>query len=848
MKQRSSPELLLAVVLLFAPIAAQGGADRTYDLHFRVYCEPPAGVDLCFDKSGWKSASDIRAAFQKRVMPVLNRIYEPTHVSFRLYDLSYDTTQPQFAGVKTPGKLDPPDADADTIRDLREIARLPGNAGRIQVFALPHIAPAFSSIPTEYACSGGDDDLRNCNPNDGAACPGGVCEGLPHYGVFVGTGVPGDPILLAHEMGHHFCLAHTLTGADPAQTAPVCTAPVNHDGDALSGTAPDPSGMEHVKRSEYDAADPEQQAKFALTKDAIVPDTLYKTRHPNYQDLDFFGCHQWCDWNRTTVGFSSPINEILGEPKRVQLCSPVCYETTAGPAPSLQVDFGNAPDTELVISYYFRECSGPWIVNGTTIPAFVPQQIDRIAACIQDVPERVAYVDVCESRGGDTDSDGICDQDDVCKFAFNSDLADADGDGKPDACDLAPLYAIHVALDSDLDFFGDAVDPDLDGDGCPNVSDQHPTQAQFPVATELRPGCTPDQVAIHAFEGADSDADGVANCADLDDDGDGVWDDQDPCPLVSGTTGCTINGGVCPPIWKTLCLGPGCGPLFELVVVSLVNPADELHFDFQIVNEQLVVAPLPGRNIEETVGALRGDLFGGTRGASPRMRLEIRSRETGVPEAVVLEDFGADDVNYDFDLPGKLLVLTPDGLGGVDVMRSWSAGASPGAEFPDGDGDGVPDSADDCRDYANADQADADRDGFGDACDLDVDQDGTVSAAERQLVSDCAGVDFENPASLPVAGEDDSGEVPRETLEALGLQARCSAADLNGDGHVDASDARRADVLVGLPPGPSGVTEVPEPGGQTWIALALLIGLASRRHALLRRGTLRAVISERGMP
>jgi hypothetical protein len=150
----------------------------------------------------------------------------------------------------------------------------------------------------------------------------------------VGTGVPGDPILLAHEMGHHFCLAHTLTGADPAQTAPVCTAPVNHDGDALSGTAPDPSGMEHVKRSEYDAADPEQQAKFALTKDAIVPDTLYKTRHPNYQDLDFFGCHQWCDWNRTTVGFSSPINEILGEPKRVQLCSPVCYERTSATRPT----------------------------------------------------------------------------------------------------------------------------------------------------------------------------------------------------------------------------------------------------------------------------------------------------------------------------------------------------------------------------------------------------------------------------------------------------------------------------------------------------------------------------------
>lgn len=98
-------------------------------------------------------------------------------------------------------------------------------------------------------------------------------------------------------------------------------------------------------------------------------------------------------------------------------------------------------------------------------------------------------------------------------------------------------------------------------------------------------------------------------------------------------------------------------------------------------------------------------------------------------------------------------------------------------------------------------------------------------------MTDCAGVDLENPASIQVAGEGEDGEAPRSTLDALGLQARCSAADLDGDGRVGESDARRADVLVGLPPGPSGVTQVPEPGGQAWLALALLGGLASRRRA-----------------
>jgi Thrombospondin type 3 repeat len=38
--------------------------------------------------------------------------------------------------------------------------------------------------------------------------------------------------------------------------------------------------------------------------------------------------------------------------------------------------------------------------------------------------------------------------------------------------------------------------------------------------------------------------------------------------------------------------------------------------------------------------------------------------------------------------------------------------------LPDVDGDGVPDAEDNCLIVSNADQADADRDGFGDACEL----------------------------------------------------------------------------------------------------------------------------------
>lgn len=62
----------------------------------------------------------------------------------------------------------------------------------------------------------------------------------------------------------------------------------------------------------------------------------------------------------------------------------------------------------------------------------------------------------------------------------------------------------------------------------------------------------------------------------------------------------------------------------------------------------------------------------------------------------------------------------------------------------DRDGDGVADSSDNCVKQPNADQADLDRDGVGDACDSDIDGDGHANAKER-----AQGTDPLDPTSYP---------------------------------------------------------------------------------------------------
>jgi len=142
----------------------------------------------------------------------------------------------------------------------------------------------------------------------------------------------------------------------------------------------------------------------------------------------------------------------------------------------------------------------------------------------------------------------------------------------------------------------------------------------------------------------------------------------------------------------------------------------------------------------------------------PKTRLELGRgliNADGVGEIDLGDDFKGDNV--------LVRVASPDG--------STTQAA---AKETDTDGDGVPDSRDNCVAVSNKEQLDTDGDGYGNACDADLNNDGFVNALD---------------------------------LSALRAQfgKRGVAGDLNGDGLVNSLDVSRFSKLFGKAPGPSAL-------------------------------------------
>lgn len=141
----------------------------------------------------------------------------------------------------------------------------------------------------------------------------------------------------------------------------------------------------------------------------------------------------------------------------------------------------------------------------------------------------------------------------------------------------------------------------------------------------------------------------------------------------------------------------------------------------------------------------------------------------------------AGSVAVDAGLP--LANVNDDFLGGAPDLGARERGAAApayGVRWADGDGDGVPDTLDNCRDVANPGQQDANGDGYGNRCDADLDNNGTVTVADYGILRSVLGL----PASAsPTA----------------------AAADLDSSGRVTTTDYALLRGRLGTAPGPSGL-------------------------------------------
>ncbi len=140
---------------------------------------------------------------------------------------------------------------------------------------------------------------------------------------------------------------------------------------------------------------------------------------------------------------------------------------------------------------------------------------------------------------------------------------------------------------------------------------------------------------------------------------------------------------------------------------------------------------------------------------------------------LIFLDYGNGSLQFDFNDPRTVLFSGVDSY--EDSPYGW--GLDLVVSATDLDGDGVPDTTDNCLAVANAGQTDTDADGFGNHCDADFNNDCRVNFADLQAIR----------AVFP---------------NFLGQE---QVFDLNGDGNVNFIDLQILRQLVFLPPGPAAM-------------------------------------------
>lgn len=372
--------------------------------------------------------------------------------------------------------------------------------------------------------------------------------------------------------------------------------------------------------------------------------------------------------------------------------------------------------------------------------------------------------DACDDDT-DRDADGVPNHIDNCPGVENPDQEDADLDGVGDACDLcvdlldAPPACVGDAecgAFGGLCEFGRCVaqadaDEDGVGDGCDNCP------------------------AVANSEQVDLDGDGQGDACDTDDDNDGYLDAEDNCPMTSNAN--QLDGD-----------NDGTGDACDNCL-GLYNPS-QADFDQDGLGNGCDNCPSVA-NLDQVDGD--GDHYGDACDVCPAISDPAPSC-SGNEDCVGAGNIclgGQCSQQPDLNGDGMGDACTPDddGDGFCDAGEAAADGVS--CETTSG---GVV-IEDNCPDVANPDQADADNNGIGDACDEDTDGDGVVNSEDNcpTLANAWTSLDAVDETELIEAtGAADAGMDDAAMDDAAGADA---AVDDAGTGTVVGSNDNNPEDL-----------------------------------------------------
>ncbi len=375
----------------------------------------------------------------------------------------------------------------------------------------------------------------------------------------------------------------------------------------------------------------------------------------------------------------------------------------------------------------------------------------------------------------DADHDGVGNACDNCQSVSNAGQADADADGLGDACDNCSAVANPDQTDNDQDGVGNVCDnctsapntnqQDTDGDGLGDACDNCPTIANPDQQQDACMPGTPDPANGATDVTLDEDLawSPMAGATQYD-----VYFGSNGSPPLAGTTdgfawtldrleyGTTYY-------WKIVAhSGAGTfeGPVWSFTT-HVAPPAPPAEPGGPSPADGATGVSLSAQlDWGDAEGAVSYDVYLGTAPGLAQMTLQgntaasnwtlgstlasgttyywrvVAKNASGITTSSLVWSFNtegppADACPDDPDKtdPGACGCGTPDvdtdGDGVMDCVdpcpddpaKSASGACGCGAPETDTDGDGVPDCVDNCPETANADQADANGNGIGDACD-----------------------------------------------------------------------------------------------------------------------------------